>query len=102
MSALITFPTANEYEVPMRRVSHSLETKVELLDIYRYLQKRKENLPFTLSTYTFGPVMGLKLGHSTLQLMLKREKQIRATAKSSPPGAHYIVNRKHLIVEQVL
>jgi len=54
MSALHTFPTASEYEVPMTRVSHTLETQVELLDIYHYLDNRKENLPFKFSQHSFG------------------------------------------------
>jgi len=83
IGALHTFPTANEYEAPLRRVSHALETQVELLDIYHYLDNRKENLPFSLSQHTFGPAMGIKLGQSTLQLMLKREQKIRNAAKSS-------------------
>ncbi|KAF9143803.1 hypothetical protein BG015_000300 [Linnemannia schmuckeri] len=86
----------------MSRVSHTLETQVELLNIYHYLNNQKEDLPFKFSQYSFGPAIGVDLKQSILQSMLKREQLIRVAAKSPPPGAHYIISRKHLLVEQAL
>jgi len=76
MAAHMMFPTADQFEVPMSRVSLSLEKQVELLDIYHYLEKRKENFSFTLTHDNFGPAMGIKLHRNTLYKMLKREDQV--------------------------
>ncbi|KAF9079350.1 hypothetical protein BGX23_004324, partial [Mortierella sp. AD031] len=101
-AAIIVFPTADQFEIPMARVSHSLQTQVELLDIYHYLERRKENLPIALSPGTFGLALGIKLSHRTCYNMLKREDELRDAAKTLPEGAHYIVKRKGLMIEQVL
>jgi hypothetical protein len=76
MSAVLVLPTADQFEIPLSRVSSSLEARVELLDIYRYLESRKENLSFTLSTRTFGAALGVKLPKSTCGDMLKREDEV--------------------------
>ncbi|KAF9079857.1 hypothetical protein BGX29_005886, partial [Mortierella sp. GBA35] len=103
MAALIVFPTVDKFEIPLARVSRSLRTQVELLDIYHYLEKRKENVPFfQLTLRSFGPALGINLPKSTFELMLKREDELRAAAKTLPDDAHYIVKRKGLVIEQVL
>jgi len=78
MTAVIVFPTADQFEIPLSRVSRSLEAQVELLDIYHYLNKRKENLhpSFKFTRHSFGPAMGVKLPRNTLYKMLKREDEV--------------------------
>lgn len=76
MTAGVIFPTADQFEIPLSRVSLSLETQVELLDIYHYLEKRKENFSFKFTRHTFGPTMGIKLPKNTFYKMLKREDKV--------------------------
>ena len=77
MAALIVFPTIDKFEIPLARVSRSLRAQVELLDIYHYLEKRKENVPFfQLTLRSFGPALGINLPKSTFELMLKREDEV--------------------------
>src|SRR5690554_121132 len=102
MSTVLALPTADELEVPMTRACHTLEQQVELLDIYHYLHSRKENLSVKLTFRSFGPMVGITLPGSTLILMLQRESEIRASARTSPPDAHYIVHRKDMQIEEVL
>ncbi|KAK3839351.1 MAG: hypothetical protein JOS17DRAFT_770447 [Linnemannia elongata] len=75
MAACIVFPAADQFDIPLKRVSRSLESQVELLDIYHYLKKRKENLSFTLTRDGFGPALGINLSRITLYKMLKREDE---------------------------
>ena len=98
----LLLPTAGQFKVPMVRVSQTLATQVELLDIYYYLKKRQADLPRKLSRDTFGSMIGFDLPGSTLGDMIKREVAIRAAAKKYPLNAHYIVNRKHVLIEDVL
>ncbi|KAF9078919.1 hypothetical protein BGX23_005769, partial [Mortierella sp. AD031] len=101
MAAVIMFPTADQFEIPRTRVSRSLRAQVELLDIYHYLEKRKENLPsLKLSPRSFGPAIGVKLPRKTFERMLKREDELREAAKTHPNDAHYIAKRKGLEIEQ--
>jgi hypothetical protein len=76
MTAGVMFSTADQFEIPLSRVSLSLETQVELLDIYHYLEKRKESFSFKFTRHTFGPAMGIKLPKTTFYKMLKREDQV--------------------------
>ncbi|KAF8945655.1 hypothetical protein BGZ47_002215, partial [Haplosporangium gracile] len=100
MDAVIVLPTADHFEIPLTRVSRSLEAQVELLDIYHYLEKRKENLPIKFTHHNFGPAMGIRLPKTTFYRMLKREDEIRSAAAVLPKGAHYIVKQKDLMLEQ--
>jgi hypothetical protein len=77
MTAIIMFPTADQFEIPTAKVSLSLQVQVELLDIYHYLESRKEDLAFALSPATFGPALGIKLSRSTFYKMLRREDDVR-------------------------
>ncbi|KAG0352441.1 hypothetical protein BGZ54_002784 [Gamsiella multidivaricata] len=47
-------------------------------------------------------MIGTSLPERTFRRMLKREDEIRAAAKVSPVGAYYIVNRKNILIEEVL
>ncbi|KAG0275641.1 hypothetical protein BGZ96_003713 [Linnemannia gamsii] len=78
MAAVIMFPTADQFEIPLSRVSRSLEAQVELLDIYHYLKKRKENLhpSFKFTRHNFGAAMGVKLPKSTFYRIRKREDEV--------------------------
>ncbi|KAG9063513.1 hypothetical protein KI688_004397 [Linnemannia hyalina] len=92
-----------DFEIPRARVSRSLRAQVELLDIYHYLEKRKENIQFfKLSPRSFGPSIGVNLRRTTFERMLSREDELRAAAETLPDDAHYIVKRKGLVIEQVL
>jgi hypothetical protein len=76
MHACIVFPTADQFEIPLSRISHSLETQVKLLYIYHYLEKRKESLSFTFTRGDFGPAIGVELPRKGLYNMLKREDEV--------------------------
>ncbi|KAG0244820.1 hypothetical protein BG011_002859, partial [Mortierella polycephala] len=102
MSECLILPTANRFEVPMARVSYPLHVQVELLDIYHYLVKRKNDFCPKITHESFGPLIGFHLPESTLMNWLRRETAIREASKKSPEGAHYIVKRKNIQLEQVL
>jgi hypothetical protein len=76
MRACIVLPTAGQFEISLSWVSNSLKTQVELLDIYHYLEKQKENLSFTFTRDDFGPAIGVKLPRKSLYNMLKREDEV--------------------------
>jgi hypothetical protein len=76
MAVCIVFPTADRFELPLKRIYRSLEDQVELLDIFHYLEKRKENLSFALTRDNFGPALGIDLPRSTLYKMLQREDEV--------------------------
>lgn len=82
-AAIIVFPTADQFEIPMARTSHSLKTRVEVLDIYHYLERRKEDFPITLSPNTFGLALGIKLSRRACYRMLKREDEVCVKYKLS-------------------
>ncbi|KAG0360632.1 Tigger transposable element-derived protein 6 [Gamsiella multidivaricata] len=86
----------------MARASHTLEQQVELLDIFHYLDDRKEDLPIKLSHRSFGRMVGVNLLEGSLGRMLEREDKLRAAARTYPTGAHYIVDYKNLMIEEVL
>ncbi|KAF9402886.1 hypothetical protein BGZ76_007233, partial [Entomortierella beljakovae] len=102
MSAMFLFPSHDQFEIPMAKVSQNLATKVELLDIYHYLSKRKQDLPRKLSYSSFGTLIGYHIPRSTLSSLLKREDEIRNASKVLPENAHYIVSKKNREVEEVL
>ncbi|KAG0247354.1 hypothetical protein BG011_001636, partial [Mortierella polycephala] len=100
MPALIAPPAAEELEIPMVRISHTLKQQVELLEIYHYHEDRKENLLIKLFRSSFGRMIGVHLLRSSFERMIKREASLRAAAEMYPTGAHYIVNRKNALIEE--
>ncbi|KAF9181400.1 hypothetical protein BGZ50_005528, partial [Haplosporangium sp. Z 11] len=47
-------------------------------------------------------MIGVHLPRATFDRMLKQENELRAAAKASPAGTHYIVRRKNVLIEEVL
>ncbi|KAF9101672.1 CENPB DNA-binding domain-containing protein 1 [Mortierella sp. AM989] len=84
----------------MSKVSRILEKQVEILDLFHYLEKRKENLPFKRYLRSFGPAIGVVLSKSSLEYMLKREDKMCVAAKMCPTKAHCIINRKNAMLEE--
>ncbi|KAI1285624.1 hypothetical protein EDD11_000792, partial [Mortierella claussenii] len=102
MSSHLVFPRADVFEAPMAKVCPSLSVKIEFLDIYHYLQARQADIRHKISYNNFGSLIGCHLPSSTLCRMLKEEDKLRAASKVLPEGAYYIVNRKNVMLEQVL
>ncbi|KAG0247661.1 hypothetical protein BG011_001115, partial [Mortierella polycephala] len=102
MPALIALLAAEELEIPMVRISHTLAQQVELLEIYHDLGDRKENLSIKLSHSSFGRMIGVHLPRSSFERMIKREASLRAAAETYPLGAHYVADRKNALTEEAL
>jgi len=102
MSAALVLPTKDLFEVRMVKVCETIKAKVELLDIYHYLGKRQDDLPFKLSKSNFGHLIGFHIPRTTLSSWLSREKEYRRECNKYPEGAQYIIDRKNCKVEQVL
>lgn len=86
----------------MVKVCSTLQEKIEYLDLYHYLKARQHDVRHKISYHNFGSLIGGHLPASTLCRMLKEEDKLRAGAKALPDGAHYIVNRKLVVLEQVV
>ncbi|KAG0274622.1 hypothetical protein BGZ96_004174 [Linnemannia gamsii] len=102
VSAVLVLPTVKEFEISMTRNCVTLLNKVEFLDIYHYLVSRQSDLPETLTSRSFGKMIGVKLPFMTLRDCLKGEKAIRDKAVELPEDACYMVKRKNEQLETVL
>jgi hypothetical protein len=85
-------PDPGLYAISMARNCYTLRVKLELLDIFHYLQKHltkslakgPTKTKSTVSYRNFGHNIGMDIPHSTLQGFLKNEDKIRAMAEQLP------------------
>jgi len=104
MNATIIFPGNDKYQIEMKKTVNTLAVKIELLDIYRYLEARQGagSLQCKLTTGNFGQLIGCHIPRTSVFDMLSCEVTLRRAAEEFPTGACYIVKRKNSKIEQVL
>ncbi|KAF9080435.1 hypothetical protein BGX29_005320, partial [Mortierella sp. GBA35] len=90
-------PDPGVYAISMARTCYTLRVKLELIDIFHYLQKHitkaltkdPTKTRTTVSYRNFGHNIGMNIPHSTLQDILRNETKIRAMADQLPVDAKY-------------
>jgi hypothetical protein len=103
-SAVIIFPGQNRFEIPMKRVVNKISVKLELVEIYQYLQRRWEQgtLPTKITKGNFGQLIGCHIPRSTMAGLLNNLGDLRKASEIFPDDACYMVKSKNSELEQVL
>jgi len=107
---LLLMPDPGVYAISMARTCYTLRIKLELVDIFHYLQKHltkplvkdKNRTKSTITYRNFGLNMGIDIAHSTVYDFIRKEETIRKLADQLPLDAKYMTNRKNRMVEEVL
>ncbi|KAF8928451.1 hypothetical protein BGZ58_009628 [Dissophora ornata] len=102
MSAGTTFHKPEDFGPPMAKVALPIRVKVEILDIYHYIKSQQVDIRHRVTLTNFGPSIGIRLPTTTLFNILRQEEDLRKAVEVLPEGAHYVVNRKNEMVEEVL
>ncbi|OAQ28224.1 hypothetical protein K457DRAFT_156392 [Linnemannia elongata AG-77] len=98
---LLLKPDPGAYATSMTRTCYTLRVKLELINIFRYLQKHltkplvkdATQIRTTVSYRNFGYNIGMKIPHSTLQRILQNEAKTRALADQLPVDAKYMYSK---------
>ncbi|KAG0249739.1 hypothetical protein BG011_008988, partial [Mortierella polycephala] len=92
----------------MTRICYTIRVKLELIDIYRFIQKtytkvqRNKKIAPVLSLRTFENYIGVHIHRNTLNRWLVQEDKLRQMAPQLTMSAKYLVNRKNRMVEEVI